>query len=248
MTRTEVLAQYRPIREAIRRVLRGAAKVCSRADLDRAAKQVAPWAMQDELENGTTADMLVDVALFEPNRRGHRAFDRFLASKADRLDASDRALAQCMTGAWFSLFRAAERHAAAGIWLKDLLHNDRHLWLVDEALEATASEGVVFGMRLFDAGPFHAGFGIIVEPDKETIDFCLAARERGDSQPFRHSLATTLYGDQLRADTPTSPADLTLLLTLFETLIGQPITDTEDGQRRCRRRPTLLCSSKPHRK
>ena len=67
MTRTEVLAQYRPIRAGIRRVLREAAKACGRADLDRAVKQVAPWAEAAELEEADTAEMLVDVALFEPN-------------------------------------------------------------------------------------------------------------------------------------------------------------------------------------
>jgi hypothetical protein len=83
MTRAEVLAQYRPIRAGIRRVLREAAKACSRADLNRAIKQVAPWAEAAELEEADTAEMLVDVALFEPNQRGRRAFDRFLAEAGE---------------------------------------------------------------------------------------------------------------------------------------------------------------------
>ena len=72
MTHAEVLAQYRPIRAGIRRVLREAAKACGRADLNRAVKQVAPWAEAAEIEDGETAEMLVDVALFEPNQRGRR--------------------------------------------------------------------------------------------------------------------------------------------------------------------------------
>jgi hypothetical protein len=153
MTQAEVLAQYRPIRAGICRVLREATKACSRADLNRAVKQVAPWAEAAEFEEADTAEMLVDVALFEPNQRGRRAFDRFLAERAERLTATDRALAERMAGAWFSIFRVAGRHEVAGLWLEDMLAGDRRLWLVDEALEASAPEGAVAGMRLFDAGP-----------------------------------------------------------------------------------------------
>ncbi len=222
MTRAEVLAEYRPIRAGIRRVLREATKACGQADLNRAVKQVAPWAETAEIEDDATAEMLVDVALFEPNQRGRRAFDRFLAKRAERLDAADRALAERMAEAWFSVFRVAGRHEAAGLWLEDMLAGDRRLWLVDEALEASAPEGAVLGMRLFEAGPFHAGFGIIVRPDEETLDFCLGAKARGAPLPFRHSLAATLYGDQLRADAPPGPADLALLQTLAEILTSEP--------------------------
>src|SRR5829696_6794895 len=91
LTRAEVLAQYRPIRAGIRRVLSEATKACGRADLNRGIKQVAPWAETAELEEEDTAEMLVDVALFEPNQRGRRVFDRFLAERGERLKAVDRA-------------------------------------------------------------------------------------------------------------------------------------------------------------
>jgi hypothetical protein len=219
-------------------VLREAVQACGRADLNRAVKQVAPWAEAEDLEDEDTTEMLVDVALFEPNQRGRRAFDRFLAAWGERLDAADRALAERMAGAWFSLFRVSGRHEAAGLWLEDLLEGDRRLWLVDEALEASAPEGAIFGMRLFDARPFHAGFGIIVEPDEETLDVCLEAKARGGPLPFRYSLAATLYGDRLRASAPPSPTDLALLQTLFEALTAEPITPAKLGSKeRGRRSP-----------
>jgi hypothetical protein len=216
MTRSAVLTQYRPIRAGIQRVLRLAANACKGADLTRAVKQVAPWA--EELSDEEAADMIVDVALFEPNQRGRRAFERFLAEKGEQLEPVDRALAQSMTRAFFSMFRVAERHEAAGLWLEDLLDENRRLWLVDKGLEASAPEGDVLGMRLFDAGPFHAGFGIIVAPDEDTIAFCVEAKARGGPLPVRHSLAATLYGDRLRAHAPAGPADLALLQTVLEFL------------------------------
>lgn len=245
MTRAEVLAQYRPIRAGIRRVLSAATKACSRADLNRAIKQVAPWAEAEVLEEEVTAEMLADVALFEPNQRGRRAFDRFLADKGERLTGVERALAERMVGAWFSIFRVAERHKAAGLWLEDLLAGQRRVWLVDEALEVSASEDAVIGLRLFDAGPFHAGFGIIVAPDAETLDFCLAATERGEPLPFRHSLAATLYGDQLRANALPGPADLALLEMLADLLISSPAALTMPGTKKVGRQPSSSLHNTP---
>ena len=217
-----MLARYRPIRTGIRRVLREATDACGRPDLSRAAKQVAPWAEDEDLQNERVVEMLADVALFGPNQRGRRAYDRFLAERAGRLGAADRALAERMATAWFSLFRVAGRHETAGVWLEDTLADNRRLWLMDEAFEASAAAGLVVGLRLFDAGPFHAGFGIVARPDEETVGFCLAAKARGGPLPFRHSLAATLYGDELRAEAPPGPADLALLQTLFEILASGP--------------------------
>src|SRR5271165_2854221 len=73
--------------------------------------------------------MLSDIALFEPNQRGRRAFDVFLAAKARQLDAADFELAQRMGKAFFSLFRCSARHEfglrtssteteAFGLWMK----------------------------------------------------------------------------------------------------------------------------------
>jgi hypothetical protein len=202
LMREEALAAYRPIRAAIRRVLREAVRTCSRTDLTRAAKQLGLWEEGQVVADEDAAEMLADVALFEPNQRGRRAFDRFLEDGARQLAPTDLELARRMAGAFFSIFRLAARHEAAGVWLEDLLEGDRRLWFMDEALEASAPDGTVFGMRLFDAGPFHAGFGIVAPADEETVEFCVEARARGARPPFRHSLAATLYGDLIRAGVP----------------------------------------------
>ncbi|MFC7541402.1 hypothetical protein ACFQU2_20715 [Siccirubricoccus deserti] len=192
MTRRQALAAYRPIRAGIQDVLRLAVKACTKADLTRALRQLLPGA--DAFPDDDQAlEMLMDVALFEPNQRGRRAYDGFLAKGAAALDAPDRALAEAMAGARFSLFRVAGRHPAAGIWAEDLLAGDARLWLMDKGLEASAPEDAVFGMRLFDAGPFHAGFGIIVPVDEFTLSTARAAAERGTP-----TLPPVARGDALR--------------------------------------------------
>jgi len=71
-------------------------------------------------------------------------------------------------------------------------------------MEASAPTKGVFGMRLFDAGEFHVGFGIVVPSDEETTEFSVQGVTRNGRVPFRHSLAVTLYGDSLCGSTPLS--------------------------------------------
>jgi len=96
MTRDEALMLYRPIRAAIRRILSAAVPVCNQADLTRAAKQLGLWAEGKIFlpEGDKAAEMLSDIALFEANERGRRAFDHFLSDKARQFDATDFELAQ----------------------------------------------------------------------------------------------------------------------------------------------------------
>ncbi len=75
---------------------------------------------------------------------------------------------------------------------------------MDESMEAFASKDVAFGMRVFDAGEFHVGFGIAVPSDDETTEFSVEGVARNGRTPFRHSLAVTLYGDSLSGRTPLS--------------------------------------------
>ncbi len=49
----------------------------------------------------------------------------------------------------------------------------------------------------FDAGPFYAGFGIVVQPDAEAPSFWTAAIIRGQPFPVRHSRAAALCGDAI---------------------------------------------------
>jgi hypothetical protein len=161
MTRDKALGRYRPIRASVRRILSSAISVCNQSDLMRAAKALGLWAEgKIVLPNGDEApEMLSDIALFEPNQRGRRAFDVFLGGKALQLDAADFELAQRMGKAFFSLFRCTARHEVAGVWLEDLLEGNRRVWLMDESMESSASTNSAFGMRVFAAGDFHVGFG-----------------------------------------------------------------------------------------
>jgi hypothetical protein len=242
MTRDEALTMYRPIRAAITRILSAAVPVCNPSDWMRAAKQLGLWADgKIRLPEGDqAADMLGDIALFEPNQRKRRAFDHFLSDEARRHDA-DFELARRMGKAFFSLFRRADTHETAGVWVEDILDGDRRLWLMDESLEASARVGAVFGMRLFDAGAFHVGLGIVVPADEETIQISMHGRTRDGRLPFRHSLAIKLYADSLHPDVPLSPE----LEEAFTLMLAQTVEMTGGLRRRTRDRATSR-AQRPH--
>ncbi len=246
MTREEALALYHPIRASVRRILSAAISVCNQSDFIRAAKQLGLW-VEGKIslpEGHQAAEMLSDIALFEPNQRGRRAFDVFLASKARQLDAADFELAQRMGKAVFSLFRCIARHGIAGVWLEDLLDRNRSLWLMDQGMEASALTKGAFGMRLFDADEFHVGFGIAVPSDEETTEFSIQGVTRNGRVPFRHSLAATLYGDSLSGSTPLSPE----LEDALTSLLAGPIDLRADSRQVIGARPTPQEARKRKRK
>ena len=101
---------------------------------------------------------------------------------------------------------------------------------MDEAVEATAPMGTTFGMRLFDAGAFHVGFGIVAPADEETIDFSVKGKTLNGRLPFRYSLAVTLYGDSLRAGLPLTGRVKEALASLLGRFTGTG-ADSSQGMR-----------------
>ena len=89
------------------------------------------------------------------------------------------------------------RHDLAGVWVEDVINPAELIWVLDQGLEVSAPDGLEFGLRIFNAGDFHAGFGIGVRADPEITDFCAQALARGNRLPVRHSLAATLYADAI---------------------------------------------------
>ena len=222
-TREAILARYRPIRTSIQTALAAAVKHCRKPETDRAAKHL-DLVDREQLKDEETAAMLFDVALFEPNQRGRRAFDSFLDKRIGTLDAASQDVARRLGTAFFSIFRVAGRHEIAGVWLEDMLAPNQRLWLLDESLEISASEGLVIAMRVFDSGPFHAGFGIVVQPDAEAVAFCTSAAARGEPLPVRHSLAAALYGDDIARSAVSDAIESGLAQGMLDAMMTELLT------------------------
>ncbi len=158
----------------------------------------------------------------------------FSRTGARQLDATDFELAQRMGKAFFSLFRCTARHGIAGVWLDDLLDGNRSLWLMDESLEESARTEGAFGMRIFDAGQFHVGFGVVVQSDEETTEFSIHGMTQNGRVPFRHSLAVMLYGGGLRGSLPISAE----LEDAFTVLLAGLVEAGAGSRRKLAARPT----------
>ncbi|MBX6375307.1 MAG: hypothetical protein IRZ13_13875 [Acetobacteraceae bacterium] len=198
----QVLAHYRPLRGAIQRVLRAAPLICTKAEIARAAGLLGLDLPDPAAESDAAIEMLADLSLFDPDASERRAIDRFAAARGPS-SPEDRALARRMAQtARFSVFYVAARHKAAGVWLEDMLDGGRRLWLVDEALEAQRRGLSHLAMRVFDAGPYHCGFGIVASLDAAQAAACMLEQQMTGEPPFGPRFAAALYAAMLARAAP----------------------------------------------
>lgn len=199
MTPEEAATLYDPMRRMVVSITSTAMKDVYPADMERAGRQLGIWKGGKLVVDADTDgfEMAMDVALMEPNPRGIRPYDRFLEKRAGSLPDDQRAMADRMKGAWFSVFRMKEKHPAGGISMIDLINGDRELWMMDRSLGETAKPGMALGMRLFDAGPFHMGFGQVSVLNDMVLMMVQTAAKGGWSKAFHVPMSALLYGQTL---------------------------------------------------
>jgi hypothetical protein len=137
--------------------------------------------------------MLVDLAVFEPNNRGTRPFDRFLAGPALKLPVCEQDVARRMGCASFSICRLVEKHETIGTWAEDTLDNDPRLWLIDLDVDEPNRSHTAFAVRIFDAGSPHVTLGVITSISDRMVNVFRRAHDT-DRRPHRRSLAAINYG------------------------------------------------------
>ncbi|KJB90728.1 hypothetical protein [Skermanella aerolata] len=98
--------------------------------------------------------LVSDLAIYGRVAGSTRAIDRYARAVSGSLDAFDRELVEALSRSWFSIVRFAARHPVAGWYVDDLLLERTGLWLMNEALEQSAREGMSLGTRLFEVGGF----------------------------------------------------------------------------------------------
>jgi hypothetical protein len=160
MTRTKTLAHYRSIRADICRHLACAQDVATREEFLGAAKMLSVAQNDNTIvasEEGF--EMVVDTVLFVPDEAGNRVIDRCATGLADR---EERAFARRLAGGRLSVWEIVGKHPLGGVLVDDAIGRRKRRHLMDEALARTAKPGMFLTMRLFDAGPFACGFGIVI--------------------------------------------------------------------------------------
>lgn len=170
MSRDEILARYRHLRAISTRHHTEALKFLSQSALLEQARQLG-LAMGKTLvaESMDELTLAFDLAIHAA-RPGHsRAIDRY-ARAAQLQPGSDEFVAlEAMRRARFSVWRVERRHEVAGLIVQDLLRQGE-AWLVDEALEQSAPEGMTMTMRLGTPDEFAMTCGIIVPVDRDVME------------------------------------------------------------------------------
>lgn len=168
MSRDEILARYRHLRAISTRHHTEALNFLSQSALVEQARQLG-LAMGKTLvaESMDELTLAFDLAIHAA-RPGHsRAIDRY-ARAAQLQPGSDEFVAlEAMRRARFSVWRVERRHEVAGLIVQDLLRQGE-AWLVDEALEQSAPEGMT--MRLGTPDEFAMTCGIIVPVDRDVME------------------------------------------------------------------------------
>lgn len=199
MSREEVLTRYRHLRAISTRHHTEAMNFFSRPALLEQARHLG-LAVGETLaaESFDELTLAFDLAMYTA-RPGHsRAIDRYAARAAQlQPGSSELVVLEAMRQARFSVWRVERRHEVVGLVVRDLLRQDE-VWLVDEALERSAPEGMVAAMRLCTPDAFAMTCGVIVPVDRGLIEEVLAEvlpRVRGSPDRVANDrrFATAVY-------------------------------------------------------
>jgi hypothetical protein len=91
---------------------------------------------------------------------------------------------EAMRHARFSVWRIKQRHETAGLIITDVLR-EAEVWLMDEQLEASASEGLSFAGRLCEPDRFAMSCGVVVPVYREMMEevaLDMLAQRRSDPE------------------------------------------------------------------
>ena len=210
MTREEALAVHEPMHASILTIIGRARASCGMSDMKRAADRMGVLGGGKILlpPDHRGFQMVCDLALFEPNERGVCPFDRFLSGPGRTLPEREKDIAARMAMGFFSVFRSTGQHENGGIRANDMLRDDQPIWLMEKRFDTLDAVPEIFGMRVFDMGPFHAVLGPLAVLKDILADTCAVFQEAEGRPPFRRSLAATIYGLNTLTEKSTHPSGM----------------------------------------
>jgi hypothetical protein len=170
MSRDEILARYRHLRAIATRHHTDALQFLSRPALLEQARHLGLTIGKTLVAESIDAMTLAfDLAIYT-TRPGHsRAIDRYARAVQLQPGSDELVMLEAMRQARFSVWRVERRHEMVGLIVQDLLRQNE-AWLVDEAMERSAPEGMTMAMRLCTPDTFTMTSGIIVPVDREALE------------------------------------------------------------------------------
>src|SRR4051812_39988958 len=154
MTRDQLLQRYRHLRAISTGHHSGALKFLSRQALLEHAKRLGlATGLMLVAESEAEMTLVFDFALYTARERRSRALGRYARSTKLPPGSDAARVLEAMRHARFSVWRIKQRDEIAELIITDLLH-EAELWIIEEQLEASASEGLSFPGRICEPDRF----------------------------------------------------------------------------------------------
>ena len=132
---------------------------------------------------------MFDLAIHTAKEGRSRAIDRYAKALSLPAGSDEARMLEAMRRTTFSLWKIERRHDAAGLVVTDVLREEE-VWLIDEALESSSQEGLVFASRLCFIDGFAMTCGVVVPVTDDLVDDILT-----DALAWYHSDLSTLAQD-----------------------------------------------------
>ena len=199
MANTEILDRYRRLRAisthhhstALDHVARPAFMGCAK-HLGLAYGQALLTESEEEMT------LIFDLAVHTAKPGRSRAIDRYARATAFPPGSDEARTLDAIRSARFSIWRIERHHVDAGVIVTDVLR-EREVWLVDEALTASAQPGLTFASRLCWPAEFAMTCGVVVPVDAEMLEDVMLDNpvwlQHGDLHQWADDLrfATAIY-------------------------------------------------------
>lgn len=174
LSRAELLARYRRLREVSRQHHSAALNFVSKNAIMSQARRIG-LTQGKTLVLDSMDDMYLafDLAIYTAPRDRSRAIDRYAKAARFTSDSDESIVLEAMRRARFSIIGFVRRHPVAGLIVKDLFRGVEG-WLVDEGLESSLPDGAALATRLFTPDRFAMTAGVFVPLDLELIEDVIA--------------------------------------------------------------------------
>ena len=170
LSRTEVLARYRHLREISKRHHSAALEFLSKdAVMSQARRLGLAQGKTLVLDSMDDLNLAFDLAIHTAPKDRSRAIDRYARAAQLSPEFDEGRVLDAMRNARFSIIGILRRHDVAGLIVEDLFRGVE-VWLVDEGLERSLPDGAALATRLCTPEGFAMTAGVLVPLDIELIE------------------------------------------------------------------------------
>ena len=168
--RTEVLMRYRRLRELSRKHGNAIIKRLPKKTVLHWGKRIG-LVRRNTFFASTMEEMTlgIDLAVYSTRSGKTSPVERYRRSSKFAVGSEDGLMVDAMCRSRFSLFLVKRRHLATGLILEDLLRKEE-VWLMDEGLEQSAPDGVLFASRVIKLDAFHMTTGAPIPMTRDAIE------------------------------------------------------------------------------